>query len=199
MAIREIVLKDPKVIKTFTHPICGKVFITMRRFGQPMTVKMIADALDMKHGNVFYHVKKLVDIDLLRVERTESINGIIAKYYVRNYDHVHISTAFKNDSPYQHFQFVNTMFKERLNDYLLQIHPPEVTLDDTKSADDFMRLGDYQFDPDDLQKIEEEIITVFQKYHKETTHSKHYIALVSAGQHRNKLYKLLDDNNQKNK
>lgn len=46
-----------------------------------MTVKEIADELGEVPAKVYYHVKKLEAIQVLYVEHTRLVNGIVAKYY----------------------------------------------------------------------------------------------------------------------
>lgn len=50
------------------------------------TVKQIAVELGQAPNKVHYHVKKLLDFGALKLIRTETINGIVAKYYSTAYE-----------------------------------------------------------------------------------------------------------------
>lgn len=48
---------------------------------KPATVKQIADKLGEVPANIHYHVKKLEKSNIVSLDHTEEIRGIIAKYY----------------------------------------------------------------------------------------------------------------------
>ncbi|QMS85313.1 winged helix-turn-helix domain-containing protein [Candidatus Xianfuyuplasma coldseepsis] len=56
--------------------------------GEAMTAKQVADHLGEPPSKINYHIKKLESIDILQLDHTENINGILAKYYVLPYDTV---------------------------------------------------------------------------------------------------------------
>lgn len=79
--MKEFILNNIEDIKIFLDPFRMKILKTIKNNKTPMTVKEIADNLEMTPANVHYHVKKLEAIGVLEIKHTKEINGIIAKYY----------------------------------------------------------------------------------------------------------------------
>ncbi len=79
LTVKEI--SDPNHIKLMVDEKRQEVLRVLRNQDEPMTVKQIADELGVKPANVHFHVKKLEEIDILHMVRTEEVHGIIAKYY----------------------------------------------------------------------------------------------------------------------
>ncbi len=77
--IKEI--SDPSHIKIMVDEKRQEVLRVLRKGDEPMTVKQIADELGVKPANVHFHVKKLEEIGILEMVRTEEVHGIIAKFY----------------------------------------------------------------------------------------------------------------------
>lgn len=74
-------LTSEEEIKIFSDPYRMKIIKVFSRFGRPATVKEVADEMGEVPSKVHYHVKKLISIDLLTLDHTSEINGIVAKYY----------------------------------------------------------------------------------------------------------------------
>lgn len=74
-------IETDEEIKIVSDPYRMKIISTFSRMNRPSTVKEIADNMGEVPAKVHYHVKKLLSIDLLELDHTETINGIIAKYY----------------------------------------------------------------------------------------------------------------------
>lgn len=76
-----ITLKDSKEIKIISNPIRMKVLKNYYTYGQPATVKQMALHMHEVPANIHYHVKKLLEINVLELHHTETVNGILAKFY----------------------------------------------------------------------------------------------------------------------
>lgn len=74
-------LSSLEEIKAFSDPYRLQLLTTYRNFGQPATVKEVADYLKETPAKVHYHVKKLEKAGIIRLVYTQEINGIVAKYY----------------------------------------------------------------------------------------------------------------------
>lgn len=74
-------LSKTEDIEVFIDPFRTKIMRIMKNADRPMTVKEIADSMDVSPAKVYYHVKKLESIGVLFIKYTKEINGIIAKYY----------------------------------------------------------------------------------------------------------------------
>jgi DNA-binding transcriptional ArsR family regulator len=77
-----ITLKTMKEIKIISNPVRMKVLRNYYAIGKPSTVKQMAVYMNEVPANIHYHVKKLVEIEVLELHHTESVNGIIAKFYL---------------------------------------------------------------------------------------------------------------------
>lgn len=77
-----ITLKTPKEIKIISNPIRMKVLKNYYALNTPTTVKQMAVHMGEVPANIHYHVKKLIEINVLELDHTQSVNGIIAKFYV---------------------------------------------------------------------------------------------------------------------
>lgn len=74
--------------KVLTDPYRMKILDVFIEQQKPLTVKMVADRLEETPAKVFYHVKKLIDIDMLKLDHIQVINGINAKYYKLMYNEI---------------------------------------------------------------------------------------------------------------
>lgn len=74
-------IETDEEIKIFSDPYRMSIINAYIKAGEPMTVKGVADIMHEVPAKVHYHVKKLISIDILRLDHTEVINGITAKYY----------------------------------------------------------------------------------------------------------------------
>lgn len=77
--IRDLVSENE--IKVFSDPYRLKIIKTIKEIGRSATVKEIADKMKEVPAKVHYHLKKLEKIEVLELDYTKEINGIIAKYY----------------------------------------------------------------------------------------------------------------------
>ena len=77
-----ITLKTMQEIKIISNPIRMRVLKNYYAIGKPATVKQMAGFMGEVPANIHYHVKKLLEINVLELDHTESVNGIIAKFYV---------------------------------------------------------------------------------------------------------------------
>lgn len=75
------IISTTKELKVFSDPFRLNIINVFRENHEPLTVKGCADILNEFPSKVSYHVKKLIDIDVLELDHVEVINGINAKYY----------------------------------------------------------------------------------------------------------------------
>lgn len=68
-------------IKIISNPIRMRVLKNYYMIGKPATVKQMAIFMGEVPANIHYHVKKLLEIHVLELDHTESVNGITAKFY----------------------------------------------------------------------------------------------------------------------
>ncbi|OPJ64565.1 winged helix-turn-helix domain-containing protein [Clostridium oryzae] len=75
------ILNTEEEIKAASDPYKYRIISCFDKFGEPATVKQVADKLEEVPAKVYYHVKKLEKLGILKLVYTKDINGIIAKYY----------------------------------------------------------------------------------------------------------------------
>lgn len=79
--VHERILKTPEEIKIMSDPLRLTIYKTFHKFGRPATAKEVADELGLAPAKVHYHVQKMLSIEILELDHTKEINGIIAKFF----------------------------------------------------------------------------------------------------------------------
>jgi hypothetical protein len=68
-------------VKAISDPYKYRILMSFYNIKEPATVKQIADSLKEVPAKVYYHVKKMEKLGILKLIYTKEIKGIIAKYY----------------------------------------------------------------------------------------------------------------------
>jgi DNA-binding transcriptional ArsR family regulator len=79
---------------------------------EPHTSKQVADLLGKTPGNVHYHIQKLYDGGLLDLVSTQTVGGVLEKYY-------RSKTTFFKPEPFPSFHYVEGMPQYRAATRLL--------------------------------------------------------------------------------
>lgn len=178
-------VKDPKLGKILRNPIRYSIIFAIGDERGPTTVKQIADRLDMKHGNVFYHVKKLYDVGVLKVVKTELINGIAMKYYEIAYDDIYYNEGSLDEvSPSDIAGCSRLVFKRATDNFIESVHPSNISYEITDAIYDVVQKREYYFNPDDIAKISKEIIQIYEKYEVTPDEGVKYSILKGIGKYR---------------
>lgn len=74
-------LTNAEQIKAYSDPYRIKILKEFYKLKRPATVKEIADIMEEVPAKVYYHVKKLEKSEILVLNHTKEINGIVAKFY----------------------------------------------------------------------------------------------------------------------
>lgn len=88
-----LLLDSEQRIKAFTHPYRMKLIHVFRETRRPMTATEVARMLGEGPGKVHYHMRVLEAAGLVTVVRTETVNGIVARYYEPTARHYSVSDA----------------------------------------------------------------------------------------------------------
>lgn len=83
---KELAITKDEEVKIIFDPLRKKIMLVYLRQKKPLTAKQVATILEIAPSKINYHIKKLVDFGALELNKTESINGIIAKYYICPYE-----------------------------------------------------------------------------------------------------------------
>ncbi|MCK5129421.1 MAG: helix-turn-helix transcriptional regulator [Clostridiales bacterium] len=90
------VLKTLKEIRVLNDPYRREILTTFSIIDRPATAKEVAKMMGEAPSKVNYHIGVLHQYDFIELHHTESINGIIAKYYKRNYIKFTINMDIEN-------------------------------------------------------------------------------------------------------
>jgi hypothetical protein len=77
----ELELDTEERIRAFTHPYRMKLLHALKEIGEPATATDLARKLGDGPGKAHYHVRILESVGIVVLARTESVNGIVARYY----------------------------------------------------------------------------------------------------------------------
>jgi predicted transcriptional regulator len=113
------VIRTDEELKVFTDPYRMRIIETFLHNNKSMTVKQVADELGEVPAKVHYHVKKLLKIELLKLDHIEVINGINAKYYELLYDEfkVELSSGAKSAQFKSQMNYITRMITRILDDF----------------------------------------------------------------------------------
>lgn len=113
------VIRTDEELKVFTDPYRMRIIETFLHNNKSMTVKQVADELGEVPAKVHYHVKKLLKIELLKLNHIEVINGINAKYYELLYDEfkVELSSGAKSAQFKSQMNYITRMITRILDDF----------------------------------------------------------------------------------
>ena len=75
-------LENIKQIRAMSDPYRQEIMSHISLIGRPATAKEIAVSMKEAPSKVNYHLKVLEKYNLVKIDHTENINGIIAKYYM---------------------------------------------------------------------------------------------------------------------
>ena len=84
-------VKTKEELKVISDPFRMSIIKTFLKSDKSMTLKDVADIIGVAPSKVHYHAKKIIAYDMLVLDYTKEINGIIAKYYKSAYDSYQIN------------------------------------------------------------------------------------------------------------
>ena len=67
-------LNDPKVIKAIQKPFARQIIECF--YKTPLTASEVAEAVSFPKDKIYYHIKKLLAIDILYIAESEKVKGI---------------------------------------------------------------------------------------------------------------------------
>ena len=155
-------------VKMVFDPYRLKIISTIFENKEEMTVKQIATKLGEAPNKIHYHVKKLFDFGVLKLVRTESINGIIAKYYTNSYAGYTIgSDDNSNEVMNVKKTAVMNAFDEAVNDFKKDIVSymnlvAEKGKEHQRGLE--IRYGKLYLSKDDLEQMRKDIEEIIKKY-----------------------------------
>jgi len=91
--IEELELDTEDRLKVFTHPYRMKLIHVLREMNRPATATEVARVLGDGPGKVHYHMRLLEQTGIVTLVRTETVNGIIARFYEPGARHYRVKGA----------------------------------------------------------------------------------------------------------
>lgn len=179
--IDKLILTTQEDIRLMTDPYRIDIIQILRKHkNRPLTVKEIAAILDEPHGKVYYHVQKLFKFGALTIEKTEKINGIVAKYYALNFESMEIQSNSQHDDASVTLHHAITMVskfyddsKSEFIDYVkhaaeFKKRYPGNKEDHAGVLDSKLQTTNLFFTEDSYNHFSEEINRLIETYSKET-------------------------------
>ena len=123
---KELIITTDEEVKMIFDPLRKKIILVYLKEKKSFTAKQVATKINVAPAKVNYHIKKLVDYGALVLDKTESINGIIAKYYKSAYETIMFKGGELSNEVYlsqsslleEIYDRVSTEFREDLRTHL---------------------------------------------------------------------------------
>lgn len=113
-----LVLDTEERIKAFTNPYRLKLLYVLRETRRPLTATEVAKTIGDGPGKVHYHMRALEAAGIVVVARTETINGIVARYYEPAARHYSVADAARGAFGWEPRDDVARMISRRFRDGL---------------------------------------------------------------------------------
>lgn len=170
-----------KEVKMIFDPYRLKILSAIFDNKEEMTVKQVATVLGEAPNKVHYHVKKLYDFGALKLVRTESINGIIAKFYTNAYAGYSIGTDdnstevmnVKKTAVINAFDDAVNAFKKDIVTYM------NLVAEKGKEHQRGLQIN-YEtlyLSKEDLEELRKEMTALFEKYETEDNDKEVYTTI----------------------
>lgn len=177
--VYEVKTKDE--LKVISDPFRMSIIKTFLQNDKSMTLKDVADILGVAPSKVHYHAKKIIAYNMLVLDYTKEINGIIAKYYKSGYDSYKIDYSDLDDNMDDKFissteEMVVKLLDDFSNTFVERIRAKYKMLEEKKideSVDDIEVKGSISQDSlflteDDYKNVVAEISEIFDRYNKKS-------------------------------
>lgn len=174
-------VKTKEQLKVISDPFRMSIIKTFLKSEKSMTLKDVADILGVAPSKVHYHAKKIIAFDMLVLDYTKEINGIIAKYYKSGYDSYQINYSELDEKMDDKFissaeEMVHKLLADFSNTFSDRIKAKQKMLEEKKSdesIEDIEVKGSITQDSlylseEEYKKVVAEIGDIFDRYNKKT-------------------------------
>lgn len=79
--MKKIALTTKKELNIYMNPTRQQLLRQLQLSNTPLTPKMLSDKLQISASSVQHHIRKLMQLELIELDHTETINGIMASFY----------------------------------------------------------------------------------------------------------------------
>ncbi len=173
------VIKTEKELKVFNDPYRMKIIRTFQQSDEPLTVKGCADIMGEVPAKIHYHVKKLLDIEILTLDHVEIINGINAKYYKLPKKSFTISLkGTEDESSMSHLTHVHTIISNVIEDFKDSFMKSSAKAAEKKCQDPsetgFIVSNQVELTKEEFEEVSEYLAKVHKKYKNKSADKKKY-------------------------
>ncbi|MFD1362760.1 helix-turn-helix domain-containing protein [Lentibacillus salinarum] len=109
----EMVIETTEQLHALSHPLRQRILSLLSY--QEMTNKSIAEELKETPAKVFFHVKQLLDAELIRMTKEEQNRNIVEKYYTSTARSFRLSPSFELTKTDEHMIFESTFHETYRN------------------------------------------------------------------------------------
>lgn len=126
---KEKELSTLEEIRAYTDPYRIEILFNFERLSRPATCKEIADIMEEVPAKVYYHIKKMEKVGILKLVYTKNINGIIAKYYEPTAESFIVKNKYTENEPInsikvnETIRVINDIFDKAKNDFIENAQP----------------------------------------------------------------------------
>ena len=135
-------VSNKKIQKAISKPIPKKIIDCF--YDTPLTASQIADAVSFPKDKIYYHIKKLIVLDILFVSETEEVKGIVQKKFLPTSSKIIFGNAPKKSKTVSEIQ------DKKIKDDLPK---PKIKIEQSK------KVPNDVFSLDQPKKTEEKVIT----------------------------------------
>ncbi|WP_234122210.1 helix-turn-helix domain-containing protein [Clostridium hydrogenum] len=174
---KEKELSTVEEVRAYTDPYRIEILFNFKRLGRPATCKEIADVMGEVPAKVYYHIKKMEKVGILKLAHTKNINGIIAKYYELTAESFIVKNKYDANEPIssvkvnESIRVLSDIFDKAKNDFIEGIQP------DTKKGHNRNCVIEYSeiYMTDDEAKEFHEYVDDFIKKREHTQNGDHRV------------------------
>ncbi len=176
----ELALDTEDKIKAFTHPYRMKLLHVLKELGRPSTATEVARALGDGPGKTHYHMRLLEAAGIVVVDHTDTVNGIVARYYEPAARHFAVKGGMDGDEGDalrdELSRMISRRFKEGLKGFLertmTQSKAGPTGCDDDECREGFLYDMTLHCDEDAWQEVRRTIEDIAARYAKEAPGTK---------------------------
>lgn len=179
--VQERILKTSEEIKIMSDPLRLTIYKTFHKFGRPATAKEVADELGLAPAKVHYHVQKMLSIDILELDHTQEINGIIAKFFKVTadsfvIDYSNISDKVKNSVYSKSENLYLSIFNEFRDKFLSGLrNKVKNNVNNQSDRSGFIIHDKVTLRKEDYETFYNELLGLFEKYGNNEEDSEEFI------------------------
>jgi DNA-binding transcriptional ArsR family regulator len=174
----EYLVTDLETIKIISDPLRVQILEHIgltSEVGKLITVKEIAEALDIPPTKLYYHINLLEKHDLIRVAETRVVSGIIEKLYQIRARHIRAELDLSQDSQINRNEgleltlssistMLDTAYQNLEKSFRLRVEEIEAGQPDLQKSSWYSSQSMLQLSPQQVQEFTDEMKLLVSKY-----------------------------------